>query len=245
MKGVVIAGGKGTRLSPLTDPLSKHLLPVYDKPMIVHVVETLVQGGVDQILVMLTDFHPGLYLEMLGNGSSLGCRLEYRYARNTKGPGKTMLMGKEWVGGEDFALILADSMFFRTLDLEGKRAPHMFVMPLDGFDDPKKYGQVTVPEGSGKVASVFWKPGEMMSNFIQTTCFVLPADAFERLERLGRKRNYEFNITALTEEYVNEGKMAYSMLPPRSFIDCGTVDALLTAQVRRWEVVNRRKWSCP
>ncbi|MCH7541501.1 sugar nucleotidyltransferase [Patescibacteria group bacterium] len=245
MKGIVIAGGKGTRLSPLTDPLSKHLLPVYDKPMIVHVVETLVQGGVDQILVVLTDFHPGLYLEMLGNGSSLGCRLEYCYARNTKGPGKTMLMGKEWVSGEDFALILADSMFFCTLTLEGKKAPHMFVMPLEGFDDPRKYAQVTVSEETGKVSSIYWKPGELFSNFIQSTCFVLPAEAFERLEGLDNTQDHVMNITALTEGYVEEGEMAYSMLPPRSFIDCGTVDALLTAQVRRWEVVNGRKWSCP
>jgi len=194
-------------------------------------------------MVILNEHDPGQYLKMLFDGSALKCDLYFRYQDSTPGPGATLLAARSWVGCQDFVVMLGDGIYFVPIQLAGKEAPHMFVMPLDGFDDPKKYGQVTVPEGRGKVASIFWKPGEMMSNLIQTTCFVLPADAFERLERLGKKRNCEFNITALTEEYVNEGKMEYSMLPPRSFIDCGTVDALLTAQVRRWEVVNGRKWS--
>lgn len=227
MKGVILAGGLGKRLQPLTNPFNKHLLPVYNKPMIMWVIDTLVQGGIINILISLNGMHPGLFLEMLEDGSSLGCSLYFRYARSVCGPGRSLLLAEEWVNGEEFVVILGDSLFLSPLDFNGKKSPHMFVMPLNNFDDPKKYGQVKV--GHERVTEIVWKPDCLFSNLIQTTCFIFPLDAFERLHILDRETRGEVHITALTSQYIQEGSMRYTLLPQKSYIDCGTADALLKA----------------
>lgn len=224
MKGVIVAGGLGSRLSPLTDPLNKCLLPIYDRPMIMHAISTLVQGGVTEIMIALDGRHPGLFLEMLGDGQELGCKLTYRYRRPSEGPGRTLLLAEDWIGQDDFVLILGDSLYFTPLTFSGKSKPHMYVMPLEGFDNPQKYGQVKISEG--KVLSIVWKPAEVFSDFIKTTCFIFPPDAFHRLHRLSDVTQGEVPITALTSQYVNEGLVTCTLLPPRSYIDCGSIDAL-------------------
>lgn len=232
MKGIILAGGLGTRLSPLTNPLNKHLLPVYDKPMIVHAIETLVAGGIHEIMVLLNGYHPGLFLEMLKDGLHLGCHLTYRYEEiRGEGPGNTLLLAERWVGQEDFVLILGDGVFFTELTFANKQAPHMFVMPLAGDDDPSKYGQVKISEG--RVTEMVWKPTEIFSDLIQTTCFILPKDAFARIRQATRLANGEWPITALTQQYVDAGLMTCTELPPQSYIDCGTIDALSKAGIRQ------------
>lgn len=227
MKGVILCGGLGTRLEPLTNPLSKSLLPVHDRPMIVHAITTLVGAGISDIMLVLGAYHPGLFLEMLGEGEQFGCQLTYRYRRAARGPGQSLLMAESWVGEADFALMLGDGLYFAPLSLRDNPGPHMFVMPLDDFDDPQKYGQVTV-RGS-RVETIVWKPAKQYSNLIQTTCFTFPADVFERLHELIHGRDGEIPITALTSQYVNEGQMRYSVLPPCSYLDCGTIEALQRA----------------
>lgn len=233
MKGVILAGGRGQRLAPLTDPLNKQLLPVFDAPLIVHGVRMLVESGIEEILMVLAWKHPGLFLEILEDGAAYGCSITYRYSSQVVGPGKSLLLAERWVGNEDFVLLLGDSMYFVSLLVADKRGPHMFVMPLDDFDDPAKYGQVTVDPN--RVLSIVWKPSPRMSNLIQTTCFVFPPDAFGRLRGLSRSAVGEMPITALTTQYVNEGVMRYSILPKQSYIDCGTVEALHRAAARRSE----------
>lgn len=234
MRGIILAGGFGHRLTALTNPLNKHLLPVFDRPMVIHGVRTLVESGLDDIMVLLNGRHPGIFLEMLGDGLELGCHISFRYEMDVRGPGRTLLMAERWIGDEDFVVLLGDGVYFVPLQLDTKPTPHMFVMPLEGFDDPRKYGQVMID--NERVTSIVWKPERIYSNLIQTTCFNFSPDAFTRLRRIGRLVRGEVSITSLTSEYVREGLMKYSLLPPRSYIDCGTIEALHTASIRRREV---------
>ncbi len=215
------------RLLPLTNPLSKCLLPVYDRPMIMHVISTLVKGGITEIMIALDGSHPGMFLEMLEDGSSLGCNLIYRYRKPSEGPGRTLLLAEEWIGDENFVLILGDSIFLCPLTFTGKDVPHMYIMSLEGFDNPQKYGQVKI--ASDRIKSIMWKPIELFSDIIQTTCFIFPPDAFARLHRLDKITHGEVPITALTSQYVTEGIMRYTMLASRSYIDCGSISALYLA----------------
>jgi len=234
MKGVILAGGLGKRLKPLTDPLNKHLLPVYDKPMIEYVVNTLVDGGVNNILVLLNGLHPGLLLEMLEDGSKFDCEISYRFSQQVGGPGRTLMLAEKWVDNEDFVVILGDSVFFVQLPLIKVEAPHMFISPLDKFDDPRKYGQVKI--SNGFIKSIVWKPENLFSDLIQTTCFKFPPDVFSRLKKMDEHIKGEISITALTSQYVNEKKMRYTILPKFSYIDCGTIEALYIASKKVREI---------
>ena len=230
MKGIILGGGLGKRLQPLTDPLNKHLLPVYNLPMIVHVIKTLTHGGISDIMLLLNGNHPGLFLEMLEDGSSLECELSYRYTKDVGGPGRTLLLAERWINDENFVVILGDSLFFVPLEFCGKSVPHMFIMPLDDFDDPQKYGQVTVNDSC--VLAIRWKPIDSFSNLIQTTCFILPPDSFSRLRKLDKISAGEVSITSLAQQYIEEGNVGYALLPSRSYIDCGTIEALHRASIQ-------------
>jgi glucose-1-phosphate thymidylyltransferase len=227
MKAIICAGGLGTRLRPLTDPLSKHLLPVFDKPMIVHVIETLVAGGVTEIMLSLNAYHPGLYLEMLGDGRQFDCDLSYKYLPRTNGPGKTLLLAENFVRGEHFVLALGDGLFFCPVPFAGKTGPHLFLVPLEGLDDPAKYTQARVEKGH--VIELVYKPQIPVSDLAQASCYVFPPDIFERIRRLDSAANPDIHISDLTDQYVREGNATYTLLPPRSHIDCGSINALETA----------------
>lgn len=227
MKAIICAGGLGTRLRPLTDPLSKHLLHVYDKPMIVHVIETLVNGGVTEIMLSLNAYHPGLYLEMLGDGRQYGCDLTYKYLPRTNGPGKTLLLAENFVRGEHFVLALGDGVFFCPVPFVDKTGPHLFLVPLEGLDNPAKYTQARIE--CGRVTELVYKPKTPVSGLAQASCYVFPPDIFDRIRRIDATGNPDIHISDLTDEYVREGGVPYTLLPPRSHIDCGSIESLETA----------------
>lgn len=226
MKAVVMAGGKGTRLAGLKGLMNKHALPVYDKPMIEHVVWTLVRGGVDRILVLLDLRYPETIMEILEDGSRFGpaCKIYYGYVREVLSPGKDLRLAEDWVGDERFVLMLGDSLFLEPLDFR-VAAPHMFTMPLDGLDDPSKYGQVKVKDI--EVIDMREKPDKMFSNLIQTDCWVFNPDFFEIARCLSEKTNGEVHIGMIAEEYVRRRLMLHTYLPAGSFIDLGTPEALI------------------
>ena len=227
MKAVVMAGGKGTRLSELKGCLNKHALPVYDRPMIEHVVRTLVGGGATQILMLLNWRYPEVIMEMLEDGSRFGCEIYYRYVREVDGPGRQLWLAENWIAGEDFVLMLGDSLYLHPLSFEGITAPHIWTMPLDGLDDPSKYGQVKVD--GGKVLQLVEKPKTQFSDLIQTATWYLPNDSFAKTRKLAETISGEIHVGMISEEYVREGRMTQTSLPARSYIDLGTPEALLTA----------------
>lgn len=243
-KAVIMSGGLGTRLKSLTDGvLNKHLCDIYDKKMIMHVVDTLVQGGITDIMLVQNGPHPGLFEEFLGTGKNFGCDIYYRNEREIGGPGRSLALAEKFVGNEDFVAILGDSMYFHPLNfLTGKKSPYMHVMSLRGqngewFDDPQKYVQITL---EGDVVKGFVKkPKELFSELIQTQCWVLPGnDVFSRIHKLNKeKKEGEVEFSDFISQYVEEGKMGYITIPPESFIDCGTHDALLKAAMKRQRIV--------
>ncbi len=233
MKAVIMAGGKGTRLSEAKGKLNKHCLPVYNKPMIVHVVETLVAGGAKQILVLLNWLYPQTILELLQDGKKFGEDVDiyYRYVDETDGPGRQLYLAENWVGRGNFVLMLGDSLYIRrkgappVLDFTRSIAPHIWTMPLAGLDDPTKYGQVTTH--GDKVLELRDKPAFKFSDVIQTATWLLPPDVFDRARRLGESIAGEVHIGRIIEEYVAEGRVTHTRLPPLSYIDLGTPESLL------------------
>jgi len=224
MKAVVMAGGHGSRLVPLKRFLNKHTLPVYDKPMIEHVILSLARGGVDEVLVLLNLRYPETVMEILEDGNRFGCDIYYRYVCSVDGPGRQLWLAKKWVAGQDFVLMLGDALYLCDLDFRAARSPHMWTMPLQDLDDPSKYGQVKV--SGDRVLELREKPKEFFSGLIQTAVWKLPPDAFDRAERLGKEHTGEVHVGMVTEQYVAEGLMTHTPIPPRSYIDLGTQEAL-------------------
>jgi glucose-1-phosphate thymidylyltransferase len=227
MKAVVMAGGKGTRLAQAKGLLNKHVLPVFDRPMIEHVVNALVGGGATEILILLNWRYPEAVMEVLEDGSRLGCEIYYRYVREIDGPGRQLWLAEKWVNGEDFVLMLGDSLYLHPLDFRSITAPHIWTMPLNGIDDPEKYGQVKV-DGK-RVLELREKPKILFSNLIQTATWFLPPDAFKKAKELEKTTEGEIHIGAIAEEYVREGRMTHTPLPAQSYLDLGTPESLLVA----------------
>jgi glucose-1-phosphate thymidylyltransferase len=164
-------------------------------------------------------------MEILEDGHRLGCKIYYTYVREVDGPGRELWIAEDWVNGEDFVLMLGDSLYLHPLDFRGKPAPHIWTMPLDGLDDPSKYGQVKT-EGD-RVIELREKPLVKFSDTIQTATWLFPSDVFEKAKIMSESRKGEIHIGMLSEEYVQEGRMTHTPLPPQSYIDLGTPDALL------------------
>lgn len=225
-KAVVMAGGLATRLRPLTTSTNKHLLPIYDKPMIQHVVERIVESGVTDILMLLNNSFAQPVMELLEDGEKLNCSILYGYQKEVVSVGKHLANARDFVGDEPFLLMLGDSYFRVPLELSRVDIPNLWVMPLqDGFDDFRKYPEVTLsPEG--KVVDIVEKPTAQKTGLIQTGAFVFPPDVFERSERLVRDVEGEVQVRVIVHEYVREGRMHATLLPPQSFLDLGTVEAL-------------------
>lgn len=226
-KAVVLAGGRGTRLEVLKHDLNKHCLPVYDKPMIEHVILTVVQSGIKEILVLLNWRYPETVMTILEDGSRFGCNIYYRYLKECHGPGRELFLAQDWVGKDDFLLITGDSLYIEPLNLQGILAPHMWVMPLDdGFDDPKKYSSVIVGDG---FVEAFVKNGSTTSGLIQTGAWVFGPMIFQKVLILNQE-NREIRVRDVLESIMQSETVTCTILPPHSFIDLGTPEALMTGQ---------------
>lgn len=227
-KAVVTAGGLATRLRPLTEATNKHMLALYDRPIIQHVVEMVVASGITDILVQLTNHFAQPVMQVLRDGSDFGCSIYYSYRPNGDSVAKQLANARQFVGHEPFLLMLGDSYYRVPLPGLDKPAPHMWIMPLQGFDDFRKYAEVALsPEG--KVTSLATRVEVPITGIVQTGAWTFPADAFEKAERLVRGTESEVMVRHLVGEYVDEGRMRATLLPPKSFLDLGTFEALHVA----------------
>lgn len=239
-KAVIMAGGKATRLQPLTGAINKPMLPVYNRPMIEHVIVTLVEAGVTDILVVLGNLSAESVMVQLENGDRFGCSILYCYLRDPGSVVDHLRVARAFVGSDEFVLMLADSLFLTRLSFDGIRAPHMWAMPLEAdFDDFRKYPEVRLSEDSMHIVELIEKVEKPETRLVQTGVWIFGPDVFDIASRLVLSHPVkDLQIRNIAQEYVRSGTLGVTLLPPRSFLDLGTIDALLLANILVHEKVN-------
>lgn len=236
MRGIILAGGAGTRLYPLTMVTSKQLLPVYDKPMIYYPLSTLMLAGIKEILIISTPTDTSRFESLLGDGNQFGVSLSYKIQSSPDGLAQAFILGKEFIGNEACAMVLGDNIFygngFRSLlksavyDAEENKRATVF-----GYNvtDPERFGVVAFDE-NGKVISIEEKPVKPKSNYAVTGLYFYPAGVSVRAKEVKPSARGELEITALNEMYLNDALLDVQLLG-RGFawLDTGTTSSLLQA----------------
>ncbi|MET8955173.1 glucose-1-phosphate thymidylyltransferase RfbA [Streptomyces sp. NPDC004393] len=233
MRGIILAGGSGTRLRPLTSVHSKQLLPVYDKPMIYYPLSVLMQAGITEILVISAPEHLDSYRALLGDGARLGVSLAYAVQQKPGGIAEALVIGGPFTDGQDICLILGDNIFYghRLPDMLRAEAGRLDGCTLFGYpvSDPERYGVATVDE-AGHIVTLEEKPTAPSSNLAVTGLYMYDGDAARRAAELAPSDRGELEITDLNLTYVHENRARLVNLGRGSaWFDTGTHDSLLEA----------------
>jgi len=231
MKGIILAGGFGTRLAPLTKITNKHLLPVYDKPMILYPLDTLKKSGIEEILIVCGREHAGHFMQFLGSGKDYGVRLSFALQdKNNGGIADALSYGEDFADGESVAVILGDNIFEYDFAKEVKDFNDGAMAFFKKVSDPERFGVPTFSKDNKIVVGVEEKPKKPKSSYAQTGFYLFDANVFSVIKTLTPSARGELEMTDAVNRYIKEGKLSFSFVKGM-WLDAGTFDSLLKASV--------------
>ena len=232
MKGIILAGGSGTRLHPITYAISKQIMPVYDKPMIYYPLSTLMMAGINDILIISTPHDLPLFKKLFGNGNQYGLNISYAEQAVPNGLAQAFVIGKEFIGNDKVALVLGDNIFYGSglgEQLAKNTDPDGGIVYAYHVSDPERYGVVEF-DGENNVLSIEEKPLKPKSNFAVPGLYFYDNDVIAIAENLQPSPRGEYEITDVNKEYLRMGKLKVSILDRgTAWLDTGTFDSLMQA----------------
>lgn len=246
-KGIILAGGSGTRLYPITQAVSKQILPVYDKPMIYYPLSVLMLAGIRDVLIITTERDVSVFKELLGDGSQLGMRFEYKVQKKPRGLAEAFIIGEDFIGDDDVALVLGDNIFYgqsftRMLKESVRLAEEEQKATVFGYwvSDPERYG-VAEFDKEGNVLSIEEKPVHPKSNYAVVGLYFYPNKVVEVAKNIKPSARGELEITTVNQEFLNDEELKVQLLG-RGFawLDTGTHDSLSEASTFI-EVIEKRQ----
>jgi glucose-1-phosphate thymidylyltransferase len=232
MKGIILAGGKGTRLYPLTKSVSKQLMPIYDKPMVYYPLATLIEAGIHEILIITTPEDMPLFQNLLGDGSRIGCKFSYVEQAEPNGLAQAFILGEEFIKNDPVALILGDNLFYGTHFVEQLKKHASY----DGgmifackVSDPQRYGIVQFDENQ-KAIDIEEKPTNPKSSYAVPGIYFYDETVVEKAKKLSPSHRGEIEITDLNRLYMEENRLHVEVLDPgTAWLDTGTIESLMEA----------------
>lgn len=248
VKGVILAGGTGSRMSPLTKVTNKHLLPIYDEPMIYKVIKTLTKSGIDDIVIVLGGESVGDFIKLLGNGSKFGATFTYVYQQEAGGIAEALNLTRRVIEGYKVAVILGDNIFEDTFEEEVDHfRKHNFIechLFLKEVPDPERFGVAELTEDNKFIKSVEEKPKNPKSNYAVTGLYFYDEKIFDVIDEIERTKGYsergELEITDVNNYYINRG-LTVSHIVEGFWSDAGTFDTLLRSSKFCWSQIERQK----
>ncbi len=235
MKGIILAGGSGTRLRPLTSVTSKQLLPIYNKPMIFYPVETLIKAGIEDILIIVAPKNAGDFLNLLGSGREFGCKFTYEIQDNPEGLAQAFMIGKNFIGDDDVTLILGDNLYeddFTEAITSFESGGRVFAKKVH---DPERFGVVEFDEDNQAI-SIEEKPDSPKSDYALTGLYIYDNSVVEKAEKLDKSDRGEYEITDINKLYLGEDNLDVAFVDGEWF-DTGTFESMYAAT----EFVRRRE----
>ena len=247
MKGIILAGGSGTRLYPITKGVSKQLVPIYDKPMIYYPLSVLMLAGIKEVLIITTPQDQQSFINLLGDGSELGMRFEYVVQPSPDGLAQAFILGEEFLAGDDACLVLGDNIFYghgltELLAKSIKNIKDENKATVFGYyvSDPERYGVAEFNE-NGDVISIEEKPKEPKSNYAVVGLYFYPNDVVKKAKDVKPSDRGELEITTLNQDYLNENRLKVELMGRGyAWLDTGTHESLLEASSFIQTIENRQ-----